>query len=260
MNAPALAAEMLDPSRATILFLVFMRLSGLMLMSAPFGAAMPLLVRLTLALALSACLGLGLAITSPPAAAGAWELAAAALRELGLGAVMALGVNMAFAAFAMGGRLLDVQIGFGMGQVLDPVSRHQVPILSGAMSQLALVGFFSSSAFATLLIGLQLSFESFPPGAGWPLESAVVTLVKQAGGLFSLGFALVAPVVFCLMLLEFALGVLARNVPQMNMFALALPLKVLVGIAALSLWLGGAGAAMSRTYASIFSFWNGVMR
>ncbi|TDP61410.1 flagellar biosynthetic protein FliR [Roseateles toxinivorans] len=260
MNAPALAADMLAPDRATILFLVFMRLSSLMLMSATFGAAVPLLVRLTLALALSTCLGLGLEITSPLAAASTWELAAAALRELGLGAVMALGVNMAFAAFSMGGRLLDVQIGFGMGQVLDPVSRHQVPILSGAMSQLALVGFFSSSAFATLLLGLQMSFERFPPGASWPLEPAIVVLAKQGGGLFSLGFALVAPVVFCLMLLEFALGVLARNVPQMNMFALALPLKVLAGIAALSLWLGGAGAAMSHAYASIFSFWNGVLR
>ncbi|MBT9503759.1 MAG: flagellar biosynthetic protein FliR [Burkholderiaceae bacterium] len=251
---------MFDPNRVTALYLVFMRLSGLMLMSAPFGAAIPLLVRLTIALALSACLGQGIEIASPAAGASAWESAAVALRELGLGAVMALGVNLAFAAFAMGGRLLDVQIGFGMGQVLDPVSRHQVPILSAAMSQLALVGFFSSGAFATLLIGLQMSFERFPPGASWPLEAALSVLVKQGGGMFSLGFALVAPVVFCLMLLEFALGVLARSVPQMNMFALALPIKVLAGIAALSLWLGGAGGVMSRAYASIFSFWNGVLR
>jgi len=260
MNVTPLAAAMLDPNRVTILFLVFMRLSGLMLMSAPFGAVIPLLVRLTLAVALAACMGLGLDIASPPAADSAWALATAALRELGLGAVMALGVNMAFAAFAIGGRLLDVQIGFGMGQVLDPVSRHQVPILTAAMSQLALIGFFCSGAFATLLLGIQMSFERFPPGASWPLDAALVTLVKQAGGMFSLGFALVAPVVFCLMLLEFALSVLARSVPQMNMFALALPIKVLAGIAALSLWIGGAGAAMSRAYASIFSFWNGVLR
>nr|WP_237022477.1 flagellar biosynthetic protein FliR [Herbaspirillum frisingense] len=76
-------------------------------------------------------------------------------------------------------------------------------------------------------------------------------------GLFSLGFALAAPVVFCILLVEVGLGVLARNLPQMNMFTMGVPVKVIVGLSALSLWMMGAGDAMSRVYLSIFKAWEG---
>lgn len=85
-------------------------------------------------------------------------------------------------------------------------------------------------------------------------------LIKQGTALFSLGFAMVAPVIVCLFLTELGLGVLARNLPQMNMFAVGIPLKVLVGVLALSAWLTSAAPVVSRAYASIFSAWEALLR
>ncbi|HEY4082264.1 MAG TPA: flagellar biosynthetic protein FliR [Burkholderiaceae bacterium] len=260
MGATSLASALLDPSRLAAFLLISTRLSGVLLMSAPLGSSLPLFIRLVLCLALSACIGLSLQQDTLLAANDMGALAAAAISEFCLGALLALGVNTAFAAFAVGGRLLDVQIGYGIGQVLDPITQQQVPVLTGAMNQLAMVCFFSSGVFASFLRGLQLSFERIPPGSLALHGEVLGVAMKQGAGMFSLGFALVAPVVFCLMLIEFALGVVARNVPQMNMFALGLPLKILVGLAALALWLGGAGHMVTRTYESIFLAWSGILQ
>jgi flagellar biosynthesis protein FliR len=83
-------------------------------------------------------------------------------------------------------------------------------------------------------------------------------VLRQVGGLFSLGFALAAPVAFCILLLELALGVVSRNLPQMNMFAIGIPIKIVVGLAALSLWFAGMGAVMNRIYATIYQTWDQV--
>jgi flagellar biosynthetic protein FliR len=64
--------------------------------------------------------------------------------------------------------------------------------------------------------------------------------------------------VFCIFLVELGLGVLARNLPQMNMFAMGIPVKIVVGLSALSLWMTSAGSVTSRIYASIFQTWNAM--
>jgi flagellar biosynthesis protein FliR len=66
-------------------------------------------------------------------------------------------------------------------------------------------------------------------------------------------------VVVCMLLVDLALGVVARNLPQMNLFVVGLPVKIVVGLAALSLWFGGMGDAMNRIYASIYNTWDAVL-
>lgn len=76
--------------------------------------------------------------------------------------------------------------------------------------------------------------------------------------MFGLGLALAAPVVMCLLLVDLALGVVSRNLPQMNMLVLGVPLKVVVALAALSLWMGGVGHTMNRAFGSIYRTWDGI--
>jgi flagellar biosynthetic protein FliR len=173
---------------------------------------------------------------------------------------MSLGIAFAFAAFSVGARLLDVQIGFGIGQVFDPVTQQQLPAISGIVGQLAVVLFFLSDSHLAVLRGLAISIERFPPGAGWPLEAAFAPVLRYASGAFSLGFAIVAPVVFCLALIDLGLGVLARNLPQMNMFVLGIPVKVMAGIAALALWVTASSGVVARINASIFAGWEAMFR
>ena len=250
----------LDVSWLVAVFLLSLRLTATFLLTPVLAAAsVPVVVRVLLVLGLAAALSLGLppaSIAAASALTSTGPLLAAAGAELALGATLALGILLAFGAFSVAGNLLDVQIGFGLAQVIDPASNARAPILTSAFGQLAAVVFFALDGHHALLRGIAYSLERFPLGTPWRLEAAFGPTVTQAAGLFSLGFALAAPVVFCILLLDVALGVVSRNLPQMNMLAVGIPAKVVIGLVALSLWSSGAGDVMGRVYGSLYRSWD----
>jgi flagellar biosynthetic protein FliR len=242
--------------------LLSLRLAAIFLMTPVFAAfSVPATARVLLVVGLAAALTLGLRPQVALQDALSWSAAAllaACATELALGAMLALAILSAFAAISFAGRLIDVQIGFGIAQVFDPVTRRQVPILTSAFDKLGVIVFFLVNGHHALLRGIAYSLERFPLGRPWQIDAAAPWVIKQVGGLFALGFALAAPVVVCLLMVELSLGVVARNLPQMNMFVIAIPLKIVIGIGALALWFAGIGDAMSRVYASIYQSWDAV--
>ena len=244
--------------RLTFTGLLALRIAATFLMT-PVLYAMPLptSVRVLLVLALSFALA-----ASFPIPMGQWsgrsDFLQAAMAELALGATLGLGILLAFAAFSIAGQMLDVQLGFGMAQIVDPITKRPVPIVTSAFEYLGVLLFFLVNGHHALLRGLQYSVERFPVGALWSLANAVGPMLKQAGGLFGLGFTLAAPVVFCILLVEFVLGVVARNLPQMNMFALGIPVKIVVGLVAVGVGFTGGGGFTTRVYASITTAWSDI--
>ncbi len=257
MNAPFI----LNQQWLIAVVLLSARLAAMLLVT-PFFKALSVstMVRVLLVFSLAVVLSVGFSGMMPVADAGLGLLIAAFMAEVAIGATLGLGILMAFAAFSVAGRLLDIQIGFGMAQVFDPLSRRLVPILSSLFEQLAIVLFFLVNGHHALLRGLAYSVERFPPGQFAWSDLNFYAVLKQVSSMFSLGFALVAPVVFCLFLLEFTMGVFTRNLPQMQIFVLAIPLKIIVGIAALGLWFTGAQAIMMQIDASIFQSWEALFR
>lgn len=242
------------------IFLLALRLAAMLLMTPVlYAVPVPAQSRVLLIFGIAATLhtALPVAATSAPHDAGSVIIAAA--RELALGATMGLGVHVAFASFALAGRLLDIQAGFGMAQVLDPATHRQLPVLTSAFNQIGVLTFFLMNGHHALLRGLDVSLIVFPLGAEWDIANAAEAAFGQMSGLFTLGFSLVAPVVFCVFLVELAFGVLARNLPQMNIFLVALPAKIAVTFMALALWSSAIGPVMSRTYASIATNWEQIM-
>ncbi|HSV34273.1 MAG TPA: flagellar biosynthetic protein FliR [Ramlibacter sp.] len=254
----SLGAAVPQPGYVALVFLLTLRLGALLLLTPIlYAAGMPPTVRVLLVVGLAAALALGLPESAAPSAQllTSVGLLEAAVAELALGATLALGIFIAFAAISMAGRLIDVQIGFGMAQVFDPATQRQIPILTAAFNQLGVLVFFLVNGHHALLRGVAYTLERYPPGRPWPVESAAPMVAKQMASLFSLGFALAAPVVVCLLLVELAMGVVARNLPQMNMFVIGIPVKIVVGLVLLSVWFAGLGDAMSRTYGFIFRSW-----
>jgi flagellar biosynthetic protein FliR len=224
-----------------------------------YGSVLPSTVRILLVIGLSVALAAGQAPLHSMSvlgdAPGLPAIILAIISEFLLGSIMALSILIAFSAFSIAGGLLDVQIGFGMAQIFDPVSRRQASVLTTLFNQAAVVVFFLINGHHALLRGLVYSLERFPPGNSWSVNAMFPAVLKSAAGLLGLGFSLAAPVIFCLFLAEVALAVISRNLPQMNMFVISLPMKVVIGLVALAIWQGGIGAAMSRVYGSIYSGW-----
>ena len=255
---PTLGRALPDLEFLLATFLLSLRTGALLLLTPMFlAAALPGLVRISIVLALSAALALGARAVEPSAElmSNPGALMQAALAELVLGGTLGLGVSIASAAISMAGRLIDVQIGFGLAQILDPATHRQIPIVSAAFNQLGALVFLLINGHHAVIRGLAYTVARFPPGRGWSMAATAPMVVNEIASIFLLGFALAAPVVVCLLMVELALGVAARSLPQLNMLVIGIPIKIVVGLATLTSWFNGLGDAMSRIYASIFRSW-----
>lgn len=240
--------------------LLSLRMTAIFLMTPVFYALqIPRTVQVLLIFGLAGVLALGMGQPSAVLPQDEGGLMAAAATELALGATFGLGILVAFGAFAVAGHLLDVQIGFGLAQVFDPVSRRQIPVLNAAFNQVGILVFLLMDGHHALLRGIAFSLEIFPLGKAWEIAAVSDTVLKQMSEVFVLGFSLVAPVITCVLLVEFALGVIARNLPQMNTFVIALPIKIAVALLALSLWSSGMGGVMQRIYLSVTQGWERLL-
>ena len=259
MDSTALLDALLTavPWAGTPLWLLALaRLSGTLAMTPVFAAApVPMPVRACVLAAFSVVLA-GLvprpSVALPPLGLA---LAGPLLTELAFGALLGLGIQLAFTAMAVGARVLDVQMGYGMGQVMDPATRTQLPVLSAAFNRLALLLFVLMDGLHGVLRGLALSFERVPLGSAWPLDIVASTMTRQVAAQYSLGFAIAAPMAACLLLTELGLATVARSAPQMNVFMLGLPLKVCVGLACLAAWLPGQLSLVQRIHGTLFRGW-----
>ncbi len=250
---------LLDPLWLAAVFLVAIRIGPLFIMAPVFGGSdIPVRVRvfLSLAFALALVTATGVQAEAPLASPGA--LFAAAASELVVGLALVFGVFCAFGALLFGGRLLDIQIGFGIANVFDPVSRSQGPLLGTALNLLAIVVFFAVDGHHMLVRGVAWSLTQFPPGR--PLADLQLgAIVEQFGIVFAYGLMVVAPSVIVLLLLDVGLAVAARTMPQMNIFIVAMPLKILVGVLVLAMSMQYLAPSLYRIFESIPRYWQKVL-
>lgn len=246
---------------AVSVLLVSIRVGVVLGMTPIMGAmSMPAVLRVLIPLGISAALTLALPGTRYRGDVDLTSIVGAASIEVAVGATLGLGVLLAFATFSLAGRLLDIQIGFGIGQLFDTSTRQNVPLLTGVLTQLGVLCLFAMDVHHTLLRALAYSYDVFPPGKPWAITQSLPVVLRHAGSMFTLAFALVAPVVTALLLVELGLSVLSRNLPQMNMFVLGMPIKVIVGIGALAVWISVAGVHVSRIFDGIFRSWEALFR
>jgi flagellar biosynthetic protein FliR len=241
--------------------LLAMRLSALLMVTPFLGTGVvPTRIRILVVLALAGTISAWLPIdhggaAGALAAGGAGQLFAAAALELAVGATLALGILLAFSSASMAGQLIGVEMGLGLGQVFDPSADTGTPLMASALHQVAVLVFFLLDGHHALLRGVVLSLERFPLGQPWPIGLALGPILKQVAASFTLGFALAAPVVVTLFMIEVALGVLSRNLPQANMLVVGIPIKVVAGLLLMATWAPSLQDVLARIYFGIFSGW-----
>ncbi|HEY5800282.1 MAG TPA: flagellar biosynthetic protein FliR [Burkholderiaceae bacterium] len=243
----------------TAVLLCALRLAPVWLLTPLMGAfSMPARVKVALLLALSATLTASLPLAPRGAIPQLGQLVLACAAELATGALFAFGILTAFAAVSLAGKLLDIQLGFSLGNVYDPVTRSQAPLLGSILGLLAMVMFFTTDAHHAVLRGLAYSLEKLPLGA-MPAGVTPQLVMRQFGTIFTLGLGLAAPLVFLLFLLEVGLAVLSRNLPQMNIFVISVPVKIGLGLFVFSYIARQYEPVFGRIFGAIFTFWEAML-
>jgi flagellar biosynthetic protein FliR len=138
-----------------------------------------------------------------------------------------------FSVVMTAGELIDNQIGFGMASLFDPQSNMQVPLFGNFLNVLAMLLFFSVDGHHTLIRILCSSFFRIPPGK-ISINPALGTMAAEYfSTTFVLAVQIALPAVAASLMAETALAVIMRTVPQMNVFVVGIPLKVILGMVVL---------------------------
>ena len=155
--------------------------------------------------------------------------------ELIVGLILGFVSSLIFSAIQMAGQLLDMQIGFGIINMIDPLSGQQAPLIGNFKYILALIIFLATNGHHVLLSALFASFKLIPV-TGMVMNVAVTAfIVDLIASMFVLALKISLPVIVSLLLTDMALGILARTMPQMNIFVVGVPGKIIIGIFVLSI-------------------------
>ena len=218
-------------SAVAMFFLVFLRVTGMFVVSPIFGRQnLPVYYKLGFSFMLSLVIVSSTAIVSPAVMGNIAEYVYFAAREFIIGASIGFIPYLMFSAIYMAGQMIDMKIGFSMVNVLDPVSNVQIPITANFYFILCMLMFITVNAHHMVILTICRSYGFIPVGRINMDGELIDTLLRLFSDIFIVGFRIAAPIVFTILLTDVALGVISKAMPQINVFMVGMPLKILVGV------------------------------
>jgi flagellar biosynthetic protein FliR len=228
MNANALLAHFTEQQVAAF-FLVLARVSPLFILAPLFSSKMlPARAKGIVAVAIS--LGLMNVVKHGPIDLDPLAYAGLIIKEIVVGLAFAYALGAMFAALQAAGTLLDTLIGFSFGSIVDPVTGTQSAVIQQMYSLFGVAIFIAIGGDAWVIKGLGRTYDSVPMLAAPAIGSMVQGAQVAFSGIFVSAFMIGAPVIIALIIVDAAFGVVSRVVPQMNIFAVGFPAKMIIGL------------------------------
>lgn len=178
------------------------------------------------------------------------------MREVLIGLLLGFIGYLMFMAIQTAGSFIDIQIGFGIANVIDPMTGTSAPILGNFKYMIALLMFLSMNGHHHLLDAIVYSYKWIPMNNDLFLHmvdgSLSEFLVRTFAQSFVLAFQMSAPLVTALFLTDVGLAFLARTAPQYNVFVIGVPLKIIIGIALLLVLMPGLAVLFQNLFEIMF--------
>ncbi len=209
--------------------LILFRCSGFLILTPVFGRReIPSQVKIGLAALLS--LIVYPIIPDPNLNSNLWTIAAIVIKEFMAGISMGYAAFLLFSSLYLAGEIIDLEMGFGIVNVLDPQSNTQVPLMGNYYYILTILLFLTVNGHHMLISTIIKSYDLLPLGEAAYREGLLNVIIISFKDMFILGVQIALPIISIIFLTDFALGIIARTVPQMNVFMVGLPIKIAVGM------------------------------
>jgi flagellar biosynthetic protein FliR len=224
------------PELSLAFLLIFARIGTLtMLLPALGERSFPVRVRLAVALLLTLVF-YPMASTFYPTPLGATPAVIGLLiGEIAIGIVLGIAGRLMLAALQTAGTIIAQQLGLGFVTSLDPSQGQQGALLGTFMTLLAIALIFATDVHHLVIAALGHSYQIFRPGEFPDTGDAAKYAADLAAGSFKIAVQISAPVLIFGLIFNVGLGVLARLMPQMQVFFIAMPASILLGFAVLAL-------------------------
>jgi flagellar biosynthetic protein FliR len=228
-------------------FFVFIRTLAILLTAPFFGMkGVPAILKIGLSMIIAILL---LPVAGPvdlPSGFLAWL--PAVFSEVMIGAAIGFVARAIMAGIELAGQVVGFQMGFGIANIIDPHTNNQVSIIASFKGLLATLIFFIANAHHYFISAIAASIRIVPPFGASLSGGATESVVMLSGGIFVIALKIGAPVMFALLFANIAMGIVARTVPQINIFMMGFPVTIAVGLLVL-----GMSAPM------VVSFMQGLM-
>lgn len=178
------------------------------------------------------------------------------IREVLIGLLLGFIGYLMFMTIQTAGSFIDIQIGFAIANVIDPLTGTSAPIFGNFKYMIALTMFVIMNGHHHLLNAIVYSYD-------WvPIDNIMFSkmldgslsdfLVRSFAQSFMLAFQMSAPLVTALFLTDVGLAFLARTAPQYNVFVIGVPLKIIIGLALFLILMPGLAYLFQNLYDIMF--------
>lgn len=233
MNAFAALALTYFLGRIDVFLLMTVRvLSFIIILPVLSGSSLTNIAKVLFAVSVAFMLFTNEIVVEIPIYSSVLGFLALVVQEFFVGITMGFVVYLFFTTIYLAGQLMDYQIGFSMVQVMDPFSQIQVPITGNLIYFFMATLLVVSGGLHVLISALAYSFEAIPIGRSliFGNEKLYLYVVGLVADYLNIGLRMSMPVVGAILIIDVALGILVKAVPQMNVFVVGMPIKVLAGL------------------------------
>ncbi len=224
--------NLIHPEQGMLFFLIFVRLSAMMFLLPIFGhSAVKSQYRIGLGFFLAILIFPLMGELGIPKVGSFPMFVWLILKEAMVGIVIGYFTLFLFASVSFAGSILDMQMGFAMLQLSDPVMEKNMSTASGFLFSLIFtIAFLIFNGHYFLLLAMQKAFQLIPPGfVQFPAESLATAAVEAITTLMEIALRLASPVLVVMIVTSVTLGIIAKTMPQMNIFFVGMPLKIGAG-------------------------------
>lgn len=172
------------------------------------------------------------------------------------GLIIGVFINLVLIGAQMGGSIIDMQVGLSMSHVMNPSNGQSSTLLAQFKYSLALIVFLCANGHHILINALVTSFKVMPTSNMGVLEAIQQQQVYLVVQISFIALQIAAPIMAVTILVDAALGLMNRAVPQMQTFIVGMPAKIVMGLVAISVGLpaitGAVTSGVERASDSMF--------
>lgn len=184
------------------------------------------------------------------------------VKEALVGLLIGLIAFIIVSALQVAGGFVDFQMGFAIANVVDPQTGAQSPLTGQYFYMIALLFLLAVDGHHLIIDGIFTSYEFVSIDAYLPLheESIAEFIIQAFNYMFIIAFQMAIPIVGTLFLVDIALGIIARTVPQLNVFVVGLPLKIFVSFMAILIFLALFMTAVENLFGTMLQTMRQLLR
>jgi flagellar biosynthesis protein FliR len=208
----------------------------------------PVRIRLGLALAVTAVVAPSVAATLPGLPESPIPMAGIFVQETLVGAFIGLAARFSLSALTVAGTIIAQQGGLAAATLFDPGFGQQGTAVSSILVATALAIIFTADLHHLLLRAMADSYALFPPGSVVPLGDWAEAFVRWTSNAFFVGVQISAPFLVFGLVLNLAMGLVARLMPQVQVFFITQPLQIAVALFAMAVAMSATMVAFERGF------------